>query len=102
MKNLKKMKNEKKKKMVKFFTKLSKKWPKMAHNGKKWPNFEDFCFIVFSPQRTPRNWYWSFSYDFLFKSYSKVNFLGQKQAIMGEKRPKYAKITNKLGKKWKI
>ena len=57
----------------------------------------------FHAKRTPGNWYWPFSYDFWFKSYSKFNFLGQKrenigknQQIFGEKNWKYWKIKKKL------
>ena len=85
--------------MGKNLKKKMSKMKKMAKNGKKCWNFKNVCFIgVFHAKRTPGKWYWSFSYDFGFKGYSKVNFLGQKQAIKGGKRPKQAKITNNLEK----
>ena len=61
------------------------KMKKIAKNGKKWWNF---LFVVlsgfFHAKRTPGNWYWPFPYDFLFKSYSNFNFLGQKGQKKGE------------------
>ena len=74
---------------------------KIAKNGKKWWNFNFFVLSgFFHAKRTPGNWYWPFPYDFLFKSYSKFNFLGQN----GQKREKWAKIgknQQKFAKKMK-
>ena len=75
------------------------KMKKMAKNGKNGGILKMFVLSgFFHAKRTPRNWYWPFSYDFLFKSYSKFNFLGQN----GQKRGKWAKIgknQQKFGKK---